>query len=144
MTTVTVDVAIWVFTGLALVVVVLTRLRLSGRLDQSGVAQVPQNVINGHTVVGLLAVIAWAGYLQRFGDELNLLVGAFALVLWWIEVVLGLLILARWRSSRGKHATDRRGDNWTDGPGLSALAHIGMLLGVCAFTALLVSDFMAA
>ena len=55
-----------------------------------------------------------------------------------------LLILARWRSSRGKHATDRRGDNWTDGPGLSALAHIGMLLGVCAFTALLVSDFMAA
>jgi hypothetical protein len=142
MTPVTVDVAIWVLTGLALLVVVLTRLRLSARVEQSGVARVPQDVVNGHTVVGLLAVLTWVGYLSRVGNELNLMVGALALVLWWIEVVIGLLILARWRAARGRHATDRRGDSWTDGPWLSVLAHVGMLAGACAFTALFVSDFI--
>jgi hypothetical protein len=140
MTPVVVDVGVWVLTGLALLVVVLTRLRLSARPDQSGVTRVPQNVVNGHSLVGLLAVLVWVGYLRRVGDQLNVVVGAVALLLWWIEVGLGLLILSRWRGGRGRHASERRGDGWTDGPWLSVLAHVGMLAGVIAFSALFVSD----
>jgi quinol-cytochrome oxidoreductase complex cytochrome b subunit len=140
MTPVNVEAAVWMLTGLALLVVVLTRLRLSARTEQSGVARVPQSVVNGHTVVGLLAVLTWSGYLTRVGSELNLIVGAVALVLWWVEAVIGLLILARWRTARGRHASPRRGDHWGKNPWLSALAHLGLLGAACCFTALLVSD----
>jgi hypothetical protein len=140
MTPVNVEVAIWILTALALLVVVLTRLRLSARAEQSGVARVPQSVVNGHTIVGLLAVLTWVGYLIRVGSELNPVVGGVSLVLWWIEAVLGLLILARWRPVRGRHATGPRGDSWGSSPWLSALAHVGMLVAACSFTALFVSD----
>ena len=46
----------------------------------------------------------------------------------------GLLILVRWLPTRGKHASDGSEDSWSDGPGLSILAHVGMLVGVCVFT----------
>lgn len=140
MTSVIVDVGVWVLTALALLVVVLTRLRLSARSDQSGATRVPQDVVNGHSLVGILAVLVWVGYLRRVGDQLNNVVGAVSMLLWWIEVVLGLLILARWRGGSGRHATDRRGDGWTDGPWLSVLAHVGMLVGVVCFTVLFVTD----
>ncbi len=58
----------------------LTRLRLSARAEQSGAARVPQSVVIGHTLVGLLAVLSWAGYLTRVGNRLNLVVGAVALL----------------------------------------------------------------
>jgi len=48
--------------------------------------------------------------------------------------VIGLLILLRWVPSRGKHASDSADDSWSEGPGLSILAHVGMLVGVCVFT----------
>ena len=44
--------------------------------------------------------------------------------------VAGLLILVRWLPSRGKHAAEAREDTWSEGPGLSILAHVGMLVGV--------------
>ena len=36
--------------------------------------------------------------------------------------------------SRGKHASEGTDDSWSEGPGLSVLAHVGMLVGVLVFT----------
>jgi hypothetical protein len=51
-----------------------------------------------------------------------------------VVTVAGLLILVRWLPSHGKHASDGSHDSWSDGPGLSVLAHVGMLVGVVIFT----------
>ena len=40
----------------------------------------------------------------------------------------------RGRPRRGRPPTETRHDSWSDGPGLSVLAHVGMLVGVCVFT----------
>ena len=46
----------------------------------------------------------------------------------------GLLLLLRWLPSGGKHATAVEEDEWSEGPGLSILAHFGLLIGVAIFT----------
>jgi hypothetical protein len=61
-------------------------------------------------------------------------VGIVALAFWWVTVVAGLLILVRWIPSRGRHASSGAQDTWSEGPGLSILAHVGMLVGVGVFT----------
>jgi hypothetical protein len=48
--------------------------------------------------------------------------------------VFGLMILVRWLPSRGKHSSAPVLDEWSEGPALSILAHVGMLVGVCVFT----------
>ena len=40
----------------------------------------------------------------------------------------------RWLPTRGRHAGDKATDSWGKGPGLSVLAHVGMLVGVVVFT----------
>ena len=45
-----------------------------------------------------------------------------------------LLLLGRWLPTRGRHADDKATDSWGSGPGLSVLAHVGMLVGVVVFT----------
>ena len=44
------------------------------------------------------------------------------------------MILVRWLPSHGKHASEAVQDTWSEGPGLSVLAHVGMLVGVVVFT----------
>ncbi|MBJ7357608.1 hypothetical protein [Nocardioides sp.] len=129
------DVIVYVLTGLALVVVVLTRLRM--RQGQgAGRAYVGTLLLNMHTGSGLLAVVSWVLFLvfsedSALGDPL---VGIIALTFWWIVTVCGLLMLVRWLPSRGRHASEGFQDSWSEGPGLSILAHVGMLVGVCIFT----------
>ena len=60
--------------------------------------------------------------------------GIIGLGLFWIVTIAGLLILVRWLPSHGKHASEGRQDTWSEGPGLSVLAHVGMLVGVVLFT----------
>jgi hypothetical protein len=62
------------------------------------------------------------------------LVGIIALFFYWLTALVGLMILLRWVPSRGEHASDRADDSWSEGPGLSILAHVGMLVGVLVFT----------
>ncbi len=133
------DNAVWMLTGLAAVVVLLTRMRLSNERQQSGHAMVPLTVVNAHTLVGIVALGVWIYYLTSPDD----LVGVIALVLWWIEVAIGMLILARWLSRPGKHAADATGDTWAQGPALSVLGHIGMLLGISFFTWVVLADKLA-
>ena len=129
------DVIVYVLTGLALVVVVLTRLRM-GKGQGAGRAFVGTLLLNVHTGAGLLAVISWVLFLVSSEDSTlgSPLVGIISLGFWWIVTVCGLLMLMRWLPSRGRHASEGFQDSWSEGPGLSVLAHVGMLVGVCIFT----------
>lgn len=129
------DVIVYVLTGLALVVVVLTRLRM-GRGQGAGRAYVGTLLLNMHTGAGLVAVISWVLFLVFPEDSTpgSPLIGIISLGFWWIVTVCGLLMLMRWLPSRGRHASEGFQDSWSEGPGLSVLAHVGMLVGVCIFT----------
>ena len=120
---------VYVLTAVAAVVVVLTRLRLS-KDAAAGRHQVGAGILNVHTFCGVLALVGWIVYLVGEND----LVGIVALAFWWLTTIAGLLILLRWLPSHGKHATGARDDTWSEGPGLSVLAHVGLLVGVLVFT----------
>lgn len=62
------------------------------------------------------------------------LVGFLAIAAWRIVAVVGVIILARWLPGGGKHAADSTDDNWAQGPSLSILGHVGIVLGVIFFT----------
>jgi drug/metabolite transporter (DMT)-like permease len=130
-------VIVYVLTALAAVVVVLTRLRLRrdrGRAGRTEIARVPVDV---HSVAGALALVVWVGFLvtgDRVSESTSTLLGLVGLVLWWLVALAGLLILARWLPTRGRHASAAVEDSWSSGPGLSVLGHVGMLAGVVVFT----------
>ncbi len=129
------ELIVYILTGLAAVVVVLTRLRLRGDGGAERV-HVGHGLLNLHTVAGVVALVLWVAFL--LSDEETVMggeaVGIVALAFWWITVVAGLLILVRWLPTHGKHASSGTQDTWSEGPGLSVLAHVGMLVGVCVFT----------
>ena len=120
---------VYVLTALAAVVVVLTRLRLA-KEAAAGRHEVGLGILNVHTGCGVLALVGWVVYLAGSND----VVGIVSLAFWWLTTIAGLLILLRWLPSRGRHATEARDDTWSEGPGLSMLAHIGMFVGVVVFT----------
>jgi hypothetical protein len=131
------ELTVYVLTGLAAVVILLTRLRLGGGEGGAGRADVGRATLNVHTSAGVLALATWLVFLfadEQLGDDRSALVGIVALSLWWIVVLAGLLILVRWMPTHGKHAASAAEDSWSEGPGLSILAHVGMLVGVCVFT----------
>ena len=122
---------VYVLTFLSAVVVVLTRIRLS-QSQAAGQHQVGMGTVNTHTVCGVLALLTWVPFLALGHD--NSILGIVALLFYWLTAVAGLLILLRWMPSRGKHASDTADDSWSEGPGLSVLAHVGMVVGVIVFT----------
>ena len=126
----------YVLTALAAVVVVLTRLRLGRRSGGAGRLNMGRGLVNVHTVAGVLALVSWVIFLVAADDSFlgSASFGIISLAFWWITVIAGLLILVRWRRPRGRHASQGAADSWSDGPGLSILAHVGMLVGVCVFT----------
>jgi hypothetical protein len=124
-----------VLTVLAAVVVVLTRVRLArGDTEAAGRLSIPAGLLNTHTACGVAALVVWTLFLVLGTTVL----GWVGQALWWITVVAGLLILARWMPARGRHSSGPVTDSWGGGPGLSVLAHVGLLVGVVIFTALLV------
>ena len=127
--------------ALAVVLVVLTRLRLAkddepgaGRLD------IPLTLVNAHTVLGGLGIVMFGSYLF-FG--LDWVVGFLGLLLWWATTVVGLLILLRWLPAKGKHASEGAQDEWTEGPWLSMVGHLGALVGAIVWTAYFAMDKLA-
>jgi hypothetical protein len=130
------QVIVYLLTALAAVVVVLTRMRLGKEDAVAGRFQMGRQLLNLHTGAGVVALVTWVVFLVA--DEGTTLgsatVGIVALAFWWLTVIAGLLILVRWLPSHGKHAADGALDTWSEGPGLSVLAHVGMLVGVCVFT----------
>ena len=130
------EVIVYILTALAAVVVVLTRLRLRQEKGGAGSVHVGEGFVNMHTVAGSAAIVLWLLWLVSDDDAAlgGDVVGIIALAFWWITVVAGLLILLRWLPSHGKHASAGTKDTWSEGPGLSILAHVGMFVGVCVFT----------
>ncbi len=128
------EVLVYVLTPLAAVVVVLTRLRLSGGGSAAGRLQISHRLLSLHTIFGGLALIVWVLFLAFPTDSLlgGAGAGIVAIGLWWVTTILGLLVLARWLPARGKHAEPAATDSWSKGPWLSMLAHIGLLVGVPA------------
>lgn len=125
-----------ILTALAVLVVALTQLRLArGRERGAGRWDIPTGLVNTHTLVGVLAILVWGWFLVA---EAGRGVGIGGLVLFWATTGLGLAILARWLPAHGRHAAPQATDSWTKGPWLSMLAHLGMLGGTIAFTALFV------
>jgi uncharacterized membrane protein len=122
---------VYVLTFLSAVVVVLTRVRLS-QTEAAGQHQVGMGTVNAHSGFGVLALLLWVAFLVT-GHDMSL-VGIVALFFYWLTVIAGLMILLRWMPSRGRHASDTADDSWSEGPGLSVLAHVGMLVGVVVFT----------
>lgn len=130
-------VIVYVLTALAAVVVVLTRLRLRASARGAGRLEIARGPVGLHTVAGASALVVWSVFLvagDRFAEGAATLVGLVALVGWWVTVVAGLLILMRWLPVRGKHASEGASDAWSEGPALSLLAHVGLLVGVVVFT----------
>lgn len=127
---------VYILTALAALVVVLTRVRLGGDKEGAGRLQTSSMLLTVHTGAGILAIIAWVVFLVTgIGDGVgNSIVGIVGLAFFWLTAVAGLMILVRWLPSRGKHSSDAVHDSWSEGPGLSVLAHVGMLVGVCVFT----------
>jgi hypothetical protein len=128
-------IVVWILTGLAAVVIVLTRLRLSGE-EAAGRFAISRRISLAHFGVGLIALVLWLGVLVAPEDSAvgGPVVGIVAIAAWWITAVCGLLILARWLPAKGRHVPEASGDGWSDGPGLSLLAHLGMVVGVLVFT----------
>ncbi len=127
----------WVLTILAAVVVALTRVRLAKEDgDAAGRISIPRGVLSMHTYAGVPALLLWVAFLLTGVP----LLGWLGLLLWWVTVVAGLLVLARWMPAKGRHSSGPASDSWGEGPGLSVLAHVGLLVGVSIFTVFLALD----
>lgn len=130
------QVIVYILTALAAVVVVLTRVRLRSETGGAGQFRVGRALLNLHTVVGVLAIVTWLIFLLAPDDSVlgGAGFGVVSLGLWWVVALAGLAILLRWAPTRGRHASGSREDTWSEGPALSILAHVGMLVGACVFT----------
>lgn len=129
----------WMLTALAAIVVLLTRIRLSSADHRpAGRADFSTAVLTTHTVAGVVALALWVPGLLMQSQPLTLL----GLLAWWIVTAAGLLLLVRWLPSGGRHSGDVVVDTWSQGPGLSMLAHIGMLVGALYFTWVVVAQSM--
>lgn len=127
----------FVLTALAAVVIVLTRVRMaSGDADAAGRLDIPRGLVNVHTIAGVLALVLWCTFLFT---GVGKIVGYAGLLCWWVTTVAGLLILLRWLPARGRHASGPATDSWGEGPGLSVLGHVGLLVGSIVWTYLLVA-----
>lgn len=127
----------FVLTALAAIVVVLTRLRFaSGSEEAAGRLAIPRSVINVHTVFGVLALGLWGTFLVAGTRSL---IGYAGLLCWWVTAFAGMLVLMRWIPAHGRHASGPAADSWGEGPGLSVLGHVGLLIGSFVWSYLLVS-----
>jgi hypothetical protein len=124
-----------VLTVLSAIVVVLTRVRLA-KDDGAGRLSIPHGLLNLHTAAGVPALLLWVAFLYTGTTVL----GWLGVALWWVTVIAGLLLLARWMPAKGKHSSGPATDTWGEGPGLSILAHVGLLIGVAIFTTFLLLD----
>lgn len=130
------EVIVWILTALGAVVVVLTRVRLAADDGGAGQFQLSSRLLLVHLMAGVLALVTWVPFLVAPQDTAlgGAVTGIIGLAFWWVTALAGLLILMRWLPARGRHASAAANDSWSDGPGLSVLAHLGMVAGVLVFT----------
>ena len=126
----------WVLTVLAAVAVVGQPDPRQHDGEAAGHIAIPKSLLNLHTIAGVPALLVWVAFLVTG----NTVLGWVGLLLWWVTVVAGLLVLARWVPAKGKHSSGPATDSWSEGPGLSILAHVGLLVGTIIWTVFLSLD----
>ncbi len=126
---------VWTCTVLALVVVVLTRVRLHDR-PAGGQRPVNRLTLAAHSGVGLLAVLLWVVFILAPDDSWagGALFGIVAIGAWWLTAAFGLALLSRWRPARGRHSGDSADEAPIGAFALSVAGHVGLLLVVVWFT----------
>lgn len=128
----------WILVALAILVLVLTPLRLRGARGREGMVDFSGWALNLHTItlfVGL-ALIA----LRLLGVHESSFATWVAILALAVASLIGLSFLARWRRSGSRHAVAFGGDGWTRGPWLSQIAHIGLAIGTVVFAWLMLAD----
>lgn len=128
----------WILVALAILVLVLTPLRLRGARGQDGMVDFSGWVLNLHSItlfVGLALIV-----LRLLGVHESGFITWVAIIALVIASLIGLSFLARWRRSGSRHAVAFSGDGWTRGPWLSQIAHIGLAIGTIIFAWLLLAD----
>ncbi|WP_370247231.1 hypothetical protein [Nocardioides sp.] len=128
---------VYALTAAAALDIALTRRRLSDTGAAAGRFSIAAGPVRVHTVAGVGALLTWVVLLvggDGLGEDAASLLGLVSLVLWWTVTLAGLLLLLRWLPARGRHAAPAASDTWSRGPGLSLLAHLGMLGGALVFT----------
>jgi hypothetical protein len=122
---------LWTLTALAGVVVLLTRIRL-GRSEHrpAGRVDFARGALTAHTAFGVIGLLLWV---PGFALDMQPLMLA-GLAAFWVVAFAGLMLLARWLPSHGRHAHEAVTDEWTEGPWLSLVAHLGMLVGITFIT----------
>ncbi len=125
----------WPLVLFGALIVVLTHLRMRGE-SAAGTYPVGRALRRTHLGAGLTAVVLWSVFLAAPEDSAlgGSLIGIVALAAWWVTAIAGLLILMRWLPARGRHVTRAQTDAWSDGAGLSAFAHLGILVVVLFLT----------
>jgi hypothetical protein len=130
-------VVVWAVSAHAVLMVLLTRLRLGGYHDAARRIDIGRAVVTTHTTGGAGAALLWLAWLLDdawFTAVGRQVVGASAVALWWLVAGCGLLILARWMPSHGVHADSAVADSWSRGPWLSIVAHVPVVLDVAVLT----------
>lgn len=124
--------ATYVLTVLAAIVVIVTRLRLTGGEG----LRVSHGLVRAHTAIGGLGVVLWSIFLIAGdgGFPGRDLIGLIGLGCFWVTALIGLVLLARWLPARGKHSSagGARRSGW--GFALSLLGHLGLAVGAAVFT----------
>lgn len=128
-------VVVYVFTALAGLIVLLTRLRWRQEAVAGNTA-VSDRWALWHTLCGLVGLVTWTAFLTGSEDTWfgGAGMGVIGLGLWWLVVIFGIVIVLRWLPTRGRHAGSGGEDGWSGGPALSILAHGGMLVITLVFT----------
>lgn len=128
---VSVDVVSYVLTGLAALIMVWTRLRLSQARGRSSRSNAPSGLLTIYATCAALALIGWILFLvfpegSVAGDPL---VGIVGLFFWWLGALIGLRMVTR-RPARGKHAAAAQ----TPAYGSLLVAHLVLIFVVSYFT----------
>lgn len=113
---------VYVLTAVVVVVVVVTRLRISAAHSITR-AKLGRVIPLLHTVGGGLGLVLWVLYLV-VGEALPLylVVGIIGLGGIWVAGFSGLVMLARWMPSKGRHADEPDHARWR--MWVSALGHV--------------------
>ncbi len=126
-------VLVYVLTGVAALIIVLTRLRLGKSRGKTSRSSGASGLLTIYATSGVLAVLGWVVFLFFPEDSPagHPLVGVVALFFWWVAALVGLRMTTR-RPARGKHAAPS--DGAKTGNASLIVGQLVLLAAVAVFT----------
>lgn len=128
---VSVDVVVYVLTGVAAGIMLWARLRFGKARGRSSRSNAVSGLVTIYAACGVLALIGWTLFLAFPEDSLagDPLVGIVGLFFWWLGTLIGLRTVTR-RPARGKHAAPSESPAY----GSLLVAHLVLLVVVSYLT----------